>query len=398
MFSRHLTLMLLLPVLLTALLATSCSRPPATLTSEQKMEDFEYLFQTIRDEYPLFGVTERQFGVRWLESYEQYREHVRQSDNDLKFAQSIRDMLLDLHQGHTHLLTPAHYAAFAGMLATLSGEEVQLIVDAMNRVLQDPTVVACYDRWAKAADVSINPSLNNILPTSNVVTRVEVPDQVAYLQIKSMVEYEQDDERIAGFLQGIRDYPYLVIDIRGNSGGSDLTWINKLVSPLLQEPITYTRHAALRGGDLGLNYWGFDRNLLPLNNLPDAPNYPPELFTDFRYAIKSAMTLASQGTGFGGKIYLLIDGGVSSASEGFAMFAKSTGWATLVGQHTGGDGGGSTPILFKLPRSGLVVRMRLEMTLNPDGSSNAEHGTTPDIVVPAGGDALSMTLQLIQSR
>ena len=40
---------------------------------------------------------------------------------------------------------------------------------------------------------------------------------------------------------------------------------------------------------------------------------------------------------FKGKIYLLVDKDVFSASESFASFAKDSGFATLVGEPTGGN-------------------------------------------------------------
>jgi C-terminal processing protease CtpA/Prc len=70
---------------------------------------------------------------------------------------------------------------------------------------------------------------------------------------------------------------------------------------------------------------------------------------------------------------------VYSSSEGFAIFAKAHGWATLVGQRTGGDGMGITPFHAVLPESGLIMRYSGENGLNPDGGSNAEYHTAPNI-------------------
>ncbi len=394
---RRPALTLIVPLLFLALLLGSCSRPPTTLTSEQKLADFEYLWQVLHDEFPMFGVTERQYGVRWLENYDQYRQSVAESKHDLDFAEAMDRMLRDLHQGHTHLLSPNEYAAFVAMLSEPALREMHQ-VKVMNLVLQEPDVIERYQIWGKAVKVSTAPNLGAVIPKDNVITRIEVPDQVAYLRLASMAEYADDDARIADFLASISDYPYLIIDIRSNGGGSDLTWMKKIVAPLLQSPISYTSYKVLRGGDLAENYWGVQRNLLPIDVLPKAPCYPPEVFSDFRYAEKTEATIKPSGSGFGGEIYLLVNRGVFSASEGFACFAKCTGWATLVGQRTGGDGMGSTPILIKLPESGLLVRMRLEMTLNPNGSSNSEYGTAPDITVAPTEDSLSKTLELIQSR
>lgn len=74
-----------------------------------------------------------------------------------------------------------------------------------------------------------------------------------------------------------------------------------------------------------------------------------------------------------------MDGAVFSASEGLAAFAKSTGFATVVGERTGGDGLGIEPILAVLPNSKVVFSFSLEMGLVADGSCNEEVKTVPDI-------------------
>jgi len=84
---------------------------------------------------------------------------------------------------------------------------------------------------------------------------------------------------------------------------------------------------------------------------------------------------------FSGKIYLLVDKYVFSSAEAFAVFAKSTGWATLVGTDTGGDGIGFDPAVAVLPHSGLVMRFPSEMGVTADGKPNEESATTPDIYV-----------------
>lgn len=62
------------------------------------------------------------------------------------------------------------------------------------------------------------------------------------------------------------------------------------------------------------------------------------------------------------------------------MFCKDTGFATVVGENTGGDGGGTNVYETRLPNSGLLLRYRAMHGLNKDGSSNVEFGTTPDVL------------------
>lgn len=99
------------------------------------------------------------------------------------------------------------------------------------------------------------------------------------------------------------------------------------------------------------------------------------------YSKNTDVVIPQESVGFKGKIYLLVDSSVYSASEGFAAFAKGTGFATVVGGRTGGDGLGMDPLVVALPNSGYVFRFSFEMGLNSDGSCNEEVKTVPDVEV-----------------
>ena len=70
----------------------SASPDPAAhllgLTAEQRMEDYEYLWSTLRDSYPCWGILERE-GVEVERIYTTYREMVVESDSDADFYSAI---------------------------------------------------------------------------------------------------------------------------------------------------------------------------------------------------------------------------------------------------------------------------------------------------------------------
>lgn len=86
---------------------------------------------------------------------------------------------------------------------------------------------------------------------------------------------------------------------------------------------------------MGIDY----TQLTPIETLKgeNLPNLPPETFTDFdRYAKDQMQIMPYQPIDFDGRIHLLVDAGVFSSAEAWANFAKESGWATLVGERTGG--------------------------------------------------------------
>lgn len=80
---------------------------------------------------------------------------------------------------------------------------------------------------------------------------------------------------------------------------------------------------------------------------------------------------------------MLVDGDVYSSAEAWAVFAKSTGWATLVGERTGGDGIGIDPLIASFPHSGYAFRLPAVMGLTSSGVINEERQTEPDMEVSA---------------
>lgn len=81
-----------------------------------------------------------------------------------------------------------------------------------------------------------------------------------------------------------------------------------------------------------------------------------------------------------------------------AEIAKLTNWALVVGQPSRGDGLSMDSAVVALPNSGLVVRFPITMGLNPDGSSNFEKGTIPDIIVPNTESSLDKVLMMLLKK
>ena len=106
--------------------------------------------------------------------------------------------------------------------------------------------------------------------------------------------------------------------------------------------------------------------------------------------------LTEKNVGFDGRLWLLVDENVWSAAEGFTIFCKSTGFATVIGERTGGGGKSEVPIAFPLPNSGLLVLFEDVLGFNDDGTCNAFVGTTPDIEVADPDDALEVCLDVIE--
>lgn len=216
---------------------------------------------------------------------------------------------------------------------------------------------------------------------------------VGYVQVRSMSTNPKSDmNQLRQFVE--KEQPEaLVIDIRGNGGGSDNYW-QSLVAMLAEEPVSARFGLAWRKSDFVTPFVEqkgvHKRPVMPrseLEALAAEGRVPPELLTGAFDEIRvgeRTVNPSKNSLRFSGRICLLVDDYVFSSAESFAAFCKGSGWATLIGSFTGGDGIGFDPGLLALPNSGMLIRFPLDMGLNPDMSANEEMHTLPDIQVEWG--------------
>lgn len=356
------------------------------LTEAEKIEDFEYMYKILQENYPFFEVNKRLHGVDWLSNKEKYIELVKEDLGDEGFEGSLQTILNDLNNGHTHVLSKEMYPMFIQLYSSLGDVYKPWVDELMNKKATERYVLI------KNENSHIS-SGNNLIKADNVSTEILEKDKTAYLAIKSFNGFniEEDMKTIRPFLQSIKNYKVLIIDIRGNLGGSTKLWTDYLVPMLINKPLTNTLYGLYRGGEFtekflkahsGIDY----AHLLPIDDIKkyNLKNLPEEAEKDFKYFDGDSHTISPKDSiGFKGRIFLLVDKSVFSSSEAFAVFAKGAGFATLIGESTGGDGIGSDPLLCMLPNSGYIIRFSKDMGLASDGTCNFEHKTVPDIKVSA---------------
>ncbi len=453
------------------------------LTTEQKLEDFNYLYDTLESSFPYFEVKKRQFGTDWLVMYDQFKAQISGTADDLEYYRALVSILNQLQNGHTNIIEPgSHYEdyielyrgsgpwdqvfsnaevmkryqywkdvvtesamhyipilfryiegvyvaddGYAGadleqtrvlkgsVLESVDGVEIDEYIQslksqrvlAIDRIRNKPMLkwfairaeqevqlgIRLPDKTKTTIRVSpaeYEPVLSNGDKPEHLYTAEYIDElNTAYLKIPSFSSpyVEKDQKGILDFLQKSARCDALIIDIRGNGGGSTNYWMNNLVPPLTSIKLESEAYLLFRNSEYlkpfmkRKMFFGFHA-LKPLEQFPHAVDHP-EYFENNDGVFKGVTSVINpvNTVAFSGKIYLLVDKYVFSSAEAFAVFAKSTGWATLVGTDTGGDGIGFDPVVVALPHSGLVLRFPCEMGVTPDGKPNEETATEPDIYV-----------------
>ncbi|AXU59684.1 peptidase S41 family protein [Clostridioides difficile 824] len=363
---------ILIVVLLIFLINVGCSKSD-TLTIEEKVEDFEQLYNEIKEGYPFLEVNKRQNKKDWIAKKDSFKKRVMSTTSDQDFANELDAILQELNNNHTELINNKEYFD-------------------MTKEVYKP--IGWYDFFE---DKDVN-DMYNILENGqgygsesyeDIELKDLVQDKIGYMYIPQMnsanKSIENDMKRINLYLKKIQDYQSLIIDIRGNTGGTDEYWMD-LVSLLTDKDYKCKGYRLFRNNSDVINNYTKKRNInlndiskLPKELVKNAPKEVENMFTDFEY--NQVVVEGKSNTPFKGKIYLLVDDMVFSGAESFAIFCKEQDFATIIGCKTGGDGYVYDPVLFKLENSGLIARMSSSMYLTDSGICDEEDKVTPDIYV-----------------
>lgn len=389
------------------------------LTQEQMREDLDSLWGVLKKSYPFLGVAKRQ-GIDPQALYEEYRKNIAKDEGDIYYANYMRDFI-DEFKGLGHLKLFFESATY-----DYSRETYKKYADTgmkhskiLYERLMAPRTVQTYKKLAaleqEVQNLFTKAGLNIAeqgpavqQTTGNAIATILTPKKTAYLKINSFgAQFVQADvEALWTYYRGIEadGIENLIIDITGNGGGSDQYWQMGLVYPNIAEPLKNSNYLLFPDTAdvkkyLGSN--GIYEQSQPISQLPELPRLNPNDKKKLDRFVTNSYTIPAQTPGkklFSGKIWVLVDERVYSASETFAMFCKNTGFATLVGVPTGGDGGGIDPMIFTLPHSGLVYRFSVLYSINSDGTSSEEFGTTPDILTKSGESPLTACLAAIDGK
>ena len=266
----------------------------------------------------------------------------------------------------------------------------------------------------------INEALSNI-----VTTRILEDGHIAYLAIDSFFfrgGFPPDEERkIHNFYEEIRYFDHLIIDLRFNGGGGVGFFHELVLEPNLSRTHVMEGFAFLTNGEIAMQYAqrirlmtplspsigeprSMDTGLRPIAEILEAYDLPDLNIADMErmvYGFRTETTVRPRRhyprmciePSFQGKIWFLTSPSMASGALLSAWTARETGFATLVGDITGGRYGGVTTI-FNMPNSGIAITMDIYYVTDRNGRP-LEAGTIPDIFNHEGMNALETVLALI---
>lgn len=194
----------------------------AKLTMREKLNDFDYLYDTLKQNYPFFKANERLHGIDWLGNRKKYRRIIKNTKTDAEFFIAIDTMLKDLNNRHVNIFDGWSYRYFNKMYYESFAQRNALKYLSRYEVFTNPYVMNRYKYNRDTEEVVL-------YEESVLETKVLIKNELAYMKIKEMAGFDvgkEDYSKIREFLKTIEDYEKLIIDIRGNQGGYDEYWEN----------------------------------------------------------------------------------------------------------------------------------------------------------------------------
>lgn len=361
------------------------------LSKEDYIEDFNFAYNTLKEHYPFFEVNKKLYGIDWLSNKEKYEAYIAESKNDEDFFTRMNEVLSELHNLHTQLVPSymglEYYISYYSNPKCTWRHDIAKIYekdDVRRRYnINNEAIENVINQYIKSDD-EVNKTYSKNLMTENIIK-----DKLAFIRISSLIGMEyinQDRDIVINYLNEIKDYPFLIIDIRGNGGGDSRYWAYFLLPNIIDKKYETKNYLLIKSGELNkkiIEQMNFNKDVKTFLDNSSFSDDVKKILSNFDgYTTWNISVEPSEDSiHFKGKIYLLVDNGVYSSAEMLASFCKETKLATLVGSRTGGDGIGFDPMQVALPNTAFVLRFSNNMGLTESGSINEIDQTMPDIIV-----------------
>ncbi len=213
--------------------------------------------------------------------------------------------------------------------------------------------------------------------------------------------FPAEDEKLPQFVAdaaSLADESIVIVDIRGNGGGSSLWgehWLENLtgVAPTEDEVVSVLwTETAVQGKINAVTYLGYSGAILDFlqSDMAFVKNAAPEEWVTHFVPPVSLIPNDNQ------LVVVLMDKGTASSGEEFIGYLRQLENVVFVGENSGGVAQFGELARFVLPNTGLPAYFGTKLFLPPDLSSTEGIGYFPDVWVPSD-QALDKTLAAIEA-
>ena len=200
-----------------------------------------------------------------------------------------------------------------------------------------------------------------------------------------------NDKYIESALEEIEDVEHIVFD---------LTTCNTMTNNL--DPIL-----SPFGGDWTYNYTGYFKNkdiwkLFPEEDIKKTEKKSKAYEYGLKYCTERTVSFEYgdgriEGKAKDAKRWILVSDLTAFGADYLSSFAKATGWATVVGNPTSGNGTGLPMLSVSIPKTNIIVSFNPIVLDNGKGELKTMSGNVPDETAQRGKTALNVCISLLET-
>ncbi len=203
--------------------------------------------------------------------------------------------------------------------------------------------------------------------TDTIITHYFEPQGIFYARIPMMVEEFGDSvkQRLEAVSRG-NTIKAVVVDIRGNGGGSDNTY-GQFLKSIVQDTLTLDIVIGRNFSPYNQQYFNINRDSVENREANTFTVNVPTLHEPEMYYIQQSYDFVvpdSNALPFQGKIYILQDRYIYSSASNLSTLAKNSDQLISIGQTPDLLGGFQTnPVVMMLPHSKVIFRVEPQIDL-----------------------------------
>jgi len=383
-----------------------------SITREDILYDIDYLLYVLEHNFPLLDSIYNRYGADMLALGQELRLTFEEETPDMdEFFTLVDDFI---SQGRA-----------VGLLATLSRHRLAVVLGRGNYLEISPESLQFY---GEIDEIDMQEALQAFPREPYIIsTNIIEEGRIGYMKIYRMAQLQRHELNIIRpFYEEIADFEHLIIDVRGNPGGS-LESMKYITTPLLPRHtfaafylfFPHGRHNFAHLHMAGFGEWDGIRYYRRQAMVPYAHSHMRRAERSLRYNTETnwmhehlmaseyyyLRTVMYMGVGvvfttlrsdFSGQLWLLTDGASASAAEWLTAIWSMSDVAIVVGERTRGVFGSPVfhEVRFSLPNTGMFFVYDFAYVFDRHGRP-LSNGIDPDHFNRVGMDALMTTLELI---
>lgn len=341
-----------------------------SLTSSEKLDDFEYLTDTIKKTFPADQKNIENF-KNFKEGYKDFKDKISKSKTDEEFYKLIEEYVALLNDSNYSLMHKAEYNSILNYYKNQKDDK-----NPWKESIENPTVLDRYNRIIEDKDhLDSNLSLN--LSEDGKILTIKLSDFV-------LEDIKRDSENLKETIDSNTEIKNVFLDLTSINSTNNEYWIEVFIPNLLKNDINEQNRILYRS-DFNNSYFDYiNENTqyakfgkqMPANNLKkiDGVN-----LIDYMYYRDLTFNFTNNKRNF--NVFIILDSKTKSAPETFAALMQKSSNAYIIGQSPYGSALSITNPYLNLKHSGLIVKINTTNAINYFGKIDSIESLHTDLII-----------------